>query len=154
MNHPNTILDETGFKSLQILFMALMGGAILMATLMGFLISTEGEVKESTNWLEGFPLYAILLMAAEVVASYFLWNMRQSKLPDAGASAADKLAHYRSACILRWACLQGAVLVSIIFAFLDRNPMIFAVSAVGLALLFLARPSKDYFSEKYGVIAL
>ncbi len=140
------------FKALQVLHLALMIGAILMTSVLGFIMSSDGIAPAPISWLEGFPLYAIVIMAFEIVMSFVLWNMRQSKLPT-NATVDEKLMHYRSSCILRWACLEGGVLISVIFAFLAHNPAIFAVSTVGLALMFLARPSKDYLMEKYGVDA-
>jgi hypothetical protein len=143
---------NTKFKQLQTLHIALMLGALLMGSVLWFLIKSQAGEPSPINWLEGFPLYALIIMVVQVAASTLLWSNRQSKLPSAG-TADEKWAHFSSSCILRWACLDGGILVSIVLAYLALQPEIFAISAAGLVLLFLARPSKEYLSEKYGLDA-
>jgi hypothetical protein len=140
------------FKQLQILHLALVGGAVFMGCIIWFLMPNTGILATTINWFEGLPLISIIVMAVEIALSYFVWFSRQSKIP-ATASANEKWNHYQSSCVIRWACLQGATLITIVFAHLVQHPYIFGVSAVGLALLIIARPSKDYLMEKYGLEA-
>ena len=138
------------FKQLQIMPGALMAGAVLMSCVIGFLLTSDGAVANFASLTDGLLLFAIIIMAAEIVISFVLWNNRQSNIPTTNVQS-EKWAHYRSSCILRWACLEGGVLISIILSFLEQNPAGFSIAALGLGFLFLARPSREYVAEQYGI---
>ena len=122
----------------------------MICLVLGFVMSREGKVASFTGWTDGLLLYAMIFMAFEIGISHLLWNNRQSNIPVTNVQT-EKWMHYRTSCILRWACLQGGILISVILSYLEQNTAGFAIAAVGLAFLFLARPSRDYVAENYGL---
>lgn len=138
------------FKQLQILHGALMMGAIFISIVLGYLLTNEAAITDYAGLGSGFLAIAAAIMAVEVVISYLIWNKRQSNIPATNV-ATEKWAHYRSSCILRWAMLEGGIFLSVVLTYLEQNLAGFVITAIGLAFLFLARPSRDYVSEKYGL---
>ncbi len=137
------------FQQLQVLHAALMVGAVAVCVVLGLVMSREGAVATFTGWSDGLLLIAAIVMAAEVAISYLLWRSRQASIP-ISAPLFDKWMHYRSSCILRWACLEGGILIAVLLSYLEQNPAGFSIAAIGLGFLFLARPSREYFVEHYG----
>ncbi len=138
------------FQQLQVLHGALMAGAVLMSIVLGFLLTQDAAVADFSGLTKGLLAIALVLMSLEIVVSNFIWRSRQATIPTAGLPS-EKWLHYRTACILRWALLEGGILISVVLTFLERNTAGFCITAVGLAFLFLARPSRDYVAEQYGL---
>lgn len=136
------------FQQLQILHGALMAGATLVSIMLGFLLVRDGALADYSKFTSGFLPIAAAIMFMEIAISFTIWNRRQSNIPVTNV-ASEKWLHYRSSCILRWALLEGGILISVILTFLERNPAGFCIPAVGLVFLFLARPSRDYVAEQY-----
>ncbi|MCF8246899.1 MAG: hypothetical protein K9J37_10535 [Saprospiraceae bacterium] len=138
------------FQQLQVLHGALMAGAVLVSIMLGFIMSGDGAVADFTGLTSGMLQIAIIVMTVEIALSFVLWRNSQSSIPTTDEQS-EKWTHYRSSCIIRWACLEGGVLICVVLSFLEQNPAGFSIAAVGLAFLFLARPSKAYVAEQYGM---
>lgn len=144
INQPND------FKQIQILHGALMAGAMLMSIVIGGLLYSEGASADYAGLGSGFLLIAAVIMVLEISVSNVIWNNRQSNIPVTNV-ATEKWAHYRSSSILRWALLEGGIILSVVLTYMEKNLAGFIITAIGLAFLYLARPSRDYVSEKYGL---
>ena len=140
------------FKQLQIMHLALVGGVVILSAVIGLLLSNKGAAADYSGIFQGFLLAASGILALQLVVSYLVWNKRQSGIP-ASAGSTEKMAHYQTSCILRWALIESGTLISVILTFLEQNLAGLAIAAVGLAFLFLAKPNKDYVMEKYGLRA-
>ncbi len=147
-NLPNSKTND--FQQLQIMHGALMVGAILVSIMLGFMMSGDGAVADFKGLTSRMLQIAAIVMVVEIALSFLLWQNRQSSIPITNDQA-EKWMHYRSSCILRWACLEGGILICVVLSFLEQNPAGLSIAAVGLVFLFLARPSKEFVEEHYGI---
>jgi len=127
-----------------------MAGAILISCMLGFLLKRDGAVADYTGFTSGYLPIAAGILFMEIIISFVLWNKRQSEELTTKTTS-EKWMHYRSACILRWALIEGGILISVVLTFLQQNLAGFVLVAIGLAFMFLARPNRDYVAEKYGL---
>ncbi|MBI1225146.1 MAG: hypothetical protein GC192_07885 [Bacteroidetes bacterium] len=149
MNSSSTS-SSNDFQQLQVLHGAMMMGAVLIAVFLGFMMTSDGAVADFAGLMKGFLLIAMVLMAAEISASNLIWRSRQAKIP-ATNDPAVKWMHYRTSCIIRWALLEGGVLISVVLTFLEQNLAGFCIAAVGLVFLLMAKPSRDYVADQYRI---
>jgi hypothetical protein len=137
------------FKQMQVLHTAMMVGVVMVAVILGGIISTEGTVTDYNGFVTGLLGIAAILMAAVLTVSQLIWNKRQGEIPNL-KTADEKWMHYRSASIVRWAMIEGSIFFAICMVFVEKNLAGYLLVAVGLAFLYLARPNRDYAAEKYG----
>lgn len=142
-------LRDNSFKSINIIYYALVAGQIMMAAVLFYMVTSDGgEVGFSWEMSNPFHLIAPTLILGSIVMSTFLYNNRLRE----GRSQTgffEKLQHYRGTIIIRSALMEGANLVCLVFFFLEQNYFFLALFFVGLAAFLMVRPSVQVFKENY-----
>lgn len=128
------------FNILRILHLALLAGVIGFGTVVHFVLlpmpDFEPEGFNSSlyvNLSAGYLVFAISL-------GYWLFG-QQMKTAKAATDLGDKLNAYRSSSIIRWALLEGAALMSLVFYLLSGNVILLAIAGVALLVLLLLHPN-------------
>lgn len=148
MNTPNqTIAQE--FKANQILWMAMLAGQVLIATIFIFLLSgEEGSLSFSKFGNSIFMIVAMALTVSCVFLSFYMNNKRKVEIPTL-TNFEEKIAHFRSAFIMRAALLEGPALFSLIFMFMEKNLMFLLIALIPMCLFVTIRPTIDSFTNDY-----
>ncbi|MEZ4961664.1 MAG: hypothetical protein R2830_17680 [Saprospiraceae bacterium] len=134
------------FKTLIIIYVAMLVGQLLFGGLIWWLLQQQ-ETK-SAGIFSGSGLLVMLVVGCAALISLILNRSRSEKGADL-KGLPQKLMHYRTTCIFRWAFLEMGNMVAIIFAFLDQNSTLLLFFALGIGLFLLARPSNVQFAEMY-----
>ena len=138
--------QPASFKQIQILYYALFMGQAFMALVIFYLMQEGYENSPE------FP-FDIIIPGAVVMGfaiSYFIGQQRKNDIPVNG-NMQEKLDHYRTTNILKWAILEGGNLISLILTFVMASTNYLLWFGLGLAAFVLLRPAKDKFMEEYQV---
>lgn len=128
------------FRSLQILFFALLAGQILV-TITLFTVyepSTSGEFSDEETLRFIFPLLVIMLAGL----AFFLYR---KKLESARAQPTlkEKLMDYRVAGVLKWAPIESATLISVVLFFISGKQY-YLYAAIAIIAIFATQfPSRQ-----------
>ena len=128
------------FKALQILHMALLTGMALFSVIAVFLV-TKGLIPANKALEKPLQVAALLVSVGGTAAGFALFNKRIKSIQPTD-TVASRITTYRAAAILRWALIEGPVLLSIISFLLTGN---YAFLALGIALMLVfvvVRPAK------------
>ncbi|MEZ4932688.1 MAG: hypothetical protein R2788_11275 [Saprospiraceae bacterium] len=139
-------IQPASFKRTQILYYGLFIGQALMGLVMFYAMETDlkKEVVPPFNFvIPGAVLFGLM-------ASYFIGQMRNNGIPTNG-TIQEKLTHYQSTSILKFALMEGGNLISLVLTFMMANTNYLMWFGLGLAAFFLLRPNKDSFMEQYQV---
>ncbi|MFK7773648.1 MAG: hypothetical protein AB8F94_15970 [Saprospiraceae bacterium] len=135
------------FKGNYIIYYALVAGQVLIALVISFLMMGN-EITFGWDMSNPFHLIAPILMLSSISMSSFLFTKKMEEAKNI-KGLFSKLAHYRSAIILRSAVIEGVNLACIIFYFLEQNYFFLLLFFIGLGVFLLVRPSEEFFREKY-----
>jgi hypothetical protein len=129
------------FKTLQIVHGAQCLSVILFLAITVILNGNKGHIAVEPN---DSPLLYIALVIA-IGAPFLSNNLYQKKVAkiDLSAPLSKKFPEYTSACIIRYALLNGAGLLNIVVWFTTRNLIAAIVSAGLIAVLIIIRPTKN-----------
>lgn len=128
------------FQSLRVIHAAMLGATILFLAVVRFLVIDPDEL--ATAAIDD-PLLLYLpgvVMLIGILFGEYLYR-RQLKEARPLPELIDKLNAYRGACIVRWASLEGPVLLAIVFFTLYADKYFMAIALVGMALMAFARPT-------------
>ncbi len=140
---------DNNFKSINILYYALVAGQIMMAAVLYYMTTTgSGEVEFSWEMSNPFHIIAPTLVLGSIVMGTFLYNsrLREGK---SQTGFLEKLQHYRATIIIRSALMEGANLICLIFFFLTQNYFFLFLFFIGLATFLMIRPSAQVFKDNY-----
>ncbi|MFA6059956.1 MAG: hypothetical protein WC756_17245 [Taibaiella sp.] len=143
MNDKQTVTPKIYFKTVKILFLALVAGQIVFACVVLFLNQTQREriafitpeLHQTLLWIA--PAFAV----AGIALGWVVFNTRLKalRLKD---NMAEKLTGYQSAMIIRFAFMEGPSLLALALFYITGD-YIFLYVAVFVILAFLfSRPSK------------
>lgn len=142
--------NKENFKSLNIIFYALMAGLLFYAAIVAFLIFTD---KQETMSFFGSPTNDLLAvggyMLAMVFFSRFIDGMWQKQIPTVLKVERSPMAHYRSNVIIRLALIEGGGLFSVTFALITQNPQLLLITFLAIGAMWLARPTEEELLERY-----
>ncbi|MEM1319066.1 MAG: hypothetical protein AAGG75_02355 [Bacteroidota bacterium] len=138
-------MDNNNFKSLQVLFLALLGGQLTMC--IAFCIITGLRAGFSTEGI--FWALGAIISISTIIIGVLLYNQRITKgVMLTGLS--DKLAHYRGTVITRLALVEGGNIVLMVFMFLDNGSTIYLIFfAFGVGVFIYFRPTAEAFIQDY-----
>lgn len=134
--------NRSYFQSLRIIHASILGGSILFLAVVRFLLIEPDDL--ATAAIDD-PLILYLpaaVMLIGVLLGEFLFR-RQVKDARPLPELIDKLNAYRAACIVRWAAIEGPVLLATIFFMLYADKYFMAIALVGMALMAFARPTPE-----------
>ncbi|MEO1258111.1 MAG: hypothetical protein AAFZ15_04915 [Bacteroidota bacterium] len=134
------------FKQTQILYYGMFIGQAFMALVIFYLMQ-EGPENSPVSPFDIIIPGAVVMGFA---VSYFIGQQRKNAIPVNG-SMQEKLDHYRTTNIIKWALLEGGNLISLVLTFATANTNYLLWFGLGLAAFVLLRPSKDKFMEEYQI---
>lgn len=136
------------FKSLNILFLALLMGQVSFAAISYYLnLGVKPEMGVTRNM---FIIVALFLMMNGFVMGNFLYKYQIKRVRDF-AKLSFKLGGYRSAFILRLALLEGASLFSIVAYLLTADITFLVIAGLIVAYFIYLRPSIDKVALDLGL---
>lgn len=132
------------FRSLQILFAALLAGQIIVCTVLYFLYQPqEGVSPFQQEWvLKTWPFILVALM----VLGFFL-NRRILASASEKNHLSDKLATYRVASIQKWAMTEGGTLISALLFFETGHQQYLNLAGVAIAYFATQFPLRQHLTE-------
>lgn len=152
-NHALPQSPQEHLKSMNILYLALLGGQLMMFVMLYFAFETPEEAGNDVSVAGGFDIITIAMIFFFVSAagmSFFLYNKRKQEGQNLKSSLMEKLTHYRSSFILRLALLEGANLTMLlIYFFVSKNMIFLILFGLGIALFLMARPTVDRIVQDY-----
>ncbi|MEM6771320.1 MAG: hypothetical protein AAF597_12125 [Bacteroidota bacterium] len=144
------VSNNRDFRSLQVLFYAMLIGQLLFMLVVIFLVQ-NGEMGERSHIFgenEDLIIAGVYVMVM-IGLSRFIDGMWKKQIPTVQRVNRSAFGHYRNTVILRLAILEGAGLLTIVLALVTSNPTLFLATALGLMAFWLARPAEEEFTERY-----
>ena len=142
--------SKPDLSGVRLIFYALLAGQLLFAAVVIFLLSQQ---EEEARYLLGpgmdLPVIAAYALAM-VFLSRFIDGMWKKQIPNVLRFKRPALGHYRNNVIVRLAILEGAGLLTIVMAFVTRNPQLLIATLFVLGAFWLARPREEEMRERYG----
>lgn len=137
-------------KQIGILYIALIAGQLLMATVLFFFVE-EQTSELSDGAAAGSSMFMIIasFCVMTVGMSFFIYNKRkESGRQLEGLN--EKLGHYRQSFMIRAGLIEGANLAALlVYFFVERNFLYLLLFAIGIAAFLLIRPTNDRIIEDY-----
>ncbi len=130
-------------KRLNIIYLALVSGQLLMCGVIVFLNMGQETVTGSI-----FNYIAPIISLTTISVAFFLKGKHQEKARQL-TDETQKLEHFRSSNIMRWALIEGGTITMIIFFFLEHNYIYLFLFALGMAAFTLLKPSEESLRENY-----
>lgn len=138
------------FKSLTVLFTALIAGQLIFAAMAGYLVlsgAVESRYKDIENVL--FILVPVLIIIGRLGGNMIFKTKIRSIHSTMGLK--EKLDTYRTAFIIRCAMLQGSVIFAVIIFMLTQVIEMMAFVAGGIFLFYLLKPNKENIAAQLNV---
>jgi hypothetical protein len=126
-------------------------GQLLFLAIMFFLVYSKTTIPPLTEEDKTFQVVAIVLSAAAFFAGNNLFKKKINEIGDAALPLKEKFERYRSACILQWALLEGAILFSGTCFFLTGNYAFLALGGMLILLFLLQAPNKTKMALQTGM---
>lgn len=127
------------FTVLRILHLALVAAIVVFGTVVQFVLLPLPDFQPNQNSALFVNLSAGYLVFAATIGYWLFGN--QLKTAKKLKTLNDKLNAYRSASIIRFALLEGAALVAIVFYLLTGNIILLGIAGIGLLVLLLVHPN-------------
>lgn len=131
------------FKSINILWLALLAGQLIFFTVIYFVMPGTGSSD-----LGIFETLVPIFLLGALTVGYYINKMRMNQGAEL-EGLEQKLEHYRATVIMRSALFEGANLMAVIAMFLDRPEPYLVYFAVGVAAFIFFRPSIEKFISGY-----
>ncbi|MDX2278682.1 MAG: hypothetical protein NW218_03805 [Saprospiraceae bacterium] len=128
----------TNWRSLQIIFYALLAGQVIFFLVINYLKSTSIEPIFNLK----LPLYLLQGMSVLLVflgVGVFLNFMKDASLKP---SFEEKFNAFRAASLAQWGLIEGATIIQMVDYYLTGSDVARGGVSVGLFLFFLRRPRK------------
>lgn len=127
------------FFILRILHLSMMAAVVVLGLVAHFVLIPAPDFMPNENG----PLFVNIsaaYLAIAVAISYWLFGLRvQAAKQQIGLS--DKLNTYRTATIIRFALIEGAALLVVVFYLLTANLVLLGIAGIGLIVLALLHPN-------------
>lgn len=134
------------FKTIQIIFMALLSGQIMFAAVVFFILNPT-ETFYALNFGDTFTLLILVLSVASIIGSSVVFKLLIKNI-NPTESAVNKAVSYRMAKIISWAISESVVMLSVVL-FLVTGNTLFQLIFFILLIFFISKvPSKVKFIEE------
>lgn len=133
-------MRKSFFFSLQVLYFALLAGQVMVC----LVLYSMFPINQATLYQEDFWLQAIAIFCLAIAGLSMVIRNRLIQQARTQASLPHKLSAYRIACIISWALVESATMVSIVFFFISSRMEFFylALCAIGFFLTLIPRREK------------
>jgi hypothetical protein len=129
------------FTSLNVLFLALLGGQIIFAALAFYLVSSGSFATGKQDLTMVYLVAAIFAVMGGVAGSIIMTNKQLSAIrPLPGLK--EKLEKYQAALVVKYALLEGPAFFSIVCYLLTGYYLFLVLVAVVIAVFIDNRPSE------------
>lgn len=139
-NQPIALTPKSFIKTITIIHLALIMGLLLFSGVSYTLVETNVLSFDFENDI--FSLIVPAFAIGGAFASNFIANKKISEL-SAVASLKDKLMGYQTACIIRFALLEGPALFGIVIYMQTGNLMYLIIAGAIIAYFVTVRPTKE-----------
>ena len=142
--------STNGYKSLQIIFFALLCGQVLFLLIVFFLIN-QNVLNAARHELDNIflPLLVILTLIC-MVSGNKIFKGRLQKLATVNPISA-RFSEYRAASLIRWALLEGPCIFAIICFMLTFNYLFMLIAILILFFFGSTAPSKNKVAADMGI---
>ncbi len=129
---------ETFFRNMKIIHLGLLLGLMTFIVVIHFVLLPPGEEQAELGNIFRYliPGLAIISIFASRSVANGLLKQLATDMP-----LSDKLNHYRSASIIRWAAVEGVALFAVVGYLLTGLPTLVLVALALAAYLFTLRPT-------------
>ncbi len=127
------------FSILRLLHLSMMAAVVVLGLVAHFVLIPGPDFKPDENGAFFINIAAVYLAIA-VALSYWLFGMRLNAAKQQ-SNLSDKLNSYRSGTILRFALIEGATLLTLVFYLLTGNLLLLGIAGIGLVVLVLHHPN-------------
>lgn len=132
------------FKATQIIYFALFMGQTMVAVIFYFLI-----MENTSNEASILNYIAAFITIGTISASIFLHKMGNKGGIELKDDLIERLKHFRTFSIIRWAMLEGGNIAILVFMFIEQNPFYLVFFTFGIGAFILARPTVDSIIKDY-----
>lgn len=147
MNNNPAITPKIYFKTVNLLFLALVAGQVVFALILFFLNKTQGKIAFITPEIHQTLVWIAPALAVTGIAlGWLVFNTKLKSLQQK-SNLAEKLKGYQSAMIIRFAFMEGPSLVALVFFYITGDYIFLAVSAFIILAFLFNRPSKSLISR-------
>ncbi len=130
------------FRALQIIHIALIVGQVFFGLIIVFLVSSgELDIELQELKMIFFIIVPIFVIGGYLGGKILFKKSMESAKQKPGLD--EKLADYRSACIVRYALLEGPSMLAIIAYMLTAELSFIIIAAFIIAIFLTLRPSVD-----------
>jgi uncharacterized paraquat-inducible protein A len=131
------------FKTLQIIFLALLLGQLAFA-IIGNMILNEQTGIDTGALIYFVPVFLVIM----VILGFSIFNSRMAKVSLEG-SLEEKFNVYRNSSIIRWSMIEIGNLLAIVAAIVEGNSLYLMFFAVGLIAFATTRPNIEEFTKRF-----
>lgn len=142
MNNTQNIKEL--FKTLNIVYLAMIAGQILFCVVVFVVGNEEGASKDMSIFQTIVPAVSIGTLGV----SFLLYNQRR-QAGKAIKGLREKADHYRVSNIIRFALVEGGNLVAVVAVLLTGSTFFLLFFVLGLAVFAIYRPSSQGFIKDY-----
>ena len=129
------------FKYLQRLHSAMLAGMVLFC-LVSAVTRFSAKLTVDTSLDKVLQVMVLLVSFGSIRAGFFIFNKKLQSIPPM-AAASEKLSVYRTAAIIKWAMIEGPVLLAVISFMITRNYAFIALAFALIILFALQGPLKQ-----------
>ncbi len=130
------------FRTLNILFFGLIAGQIFFAAIIVFLKLTGVENSQGVEFRQILLFVVPMFIIGGIYASMQIFKSKLN-LAKGKTDLTDKLNHYRSACIIRWALLEAPGFLSLVVSFITGDLLFLGMTAIIIAYFISIRPGVE-----------
>ena len=134
------------FKTLPILHIAMLSGQAMFIAVVYFVASPQMDITLETPYAAALGL----ITGGGIMLSMLMWRKRISAPPLLGTTQ-EKLQHYTTSCLLRWAVLEAPALLAIVLMLVTHSLFPIFAALGCMALFLVAKPDKEFFQRVYEV---
>lgn len=136
----NTTQQHQPFKTLQIIHGALIMGMVLFLVLTSSINENQAHTTIEPNDIPFLYIALIAAIAAPIVSN-FIFRKKIFEINNR-ASLTTKFKRYVSACIVRYALVEGTTLLSIVVSYITGNILASVIAVALIIYMIMIRPIK------------
>lgn len=136
-------------KSLNIIYIALIGGQLILFAIIMYLMNDSGIAPNAEN-LRMLRMFIPVVSVSTVAMSYVLYNKRREQGVELD-NLTMKTSHYRVSNILRWAIVESGNMFALIAVFLTGSNFFLIFFFLGIGVFIVYRPNISGFVQDYSL---
>lgn len=141
----NNTITKTSFKTIRIIYTALMLGIFIVA------VAVYAFAENHLYTVDMTDVFFIIVPLVALGGAH-LSNVLFNRLVDANKTSStldEKLAQYQTATIVRAACLEGPAFLAIAASFVTSNMVFIAIPLLLVLVMYVTFPTKEKFKTVF-----